>query len=163
MPSVLTDPQVTSGEDLRPVHGSPQSGHGGEDEVSLLPVRLPGHKRRQVSTPRTHAHTHKNADTHRNWMNSLNTLIHSCCRRFCGSESCKAREWRREEESTIVIINKANKTATSYMSLIGWPCKPRRRMGKIDGKDRQSARKHAQSISLASGRSLWDFENITLK
>ena len=113
--------------------------------------------------PPTHAHTHKNADTHRNWMNSLNTLIHSCCRRFCGSESCKAREWRREEESTIVKINKANKTATSYMSLIGWPCKPRRRMGKIDGKDRQSARKHAQSISLASGRSLWDFENITLK
>ena len=70
MPSVLTDPQVTSGEDLRPVHGSPQSGHGGEDEVSLLPVRLPGHKRRQVSTP-PHTRTHTQERRHTQKLDEL--------------------------------------------------------------------------------------------
>lgn len=52
--------QVISGEDLRPVHGASQPGHRGEDEVSVLPVRLPGHQRCQVSP--THTHTHRAVD-----------------------------------------------------------------------------------------------------
>lgn len=41
--------QAVGGEDLCPVHGPSQSRHRGEDEVSVLPVCLLGHKRSQVS------------------------------------------------------------------------------------------------------------------
>lgn len=48
VPSFL---QVISREDLRSVHGPSQSGHRGEDEMSVLPIRLLGHKCCQVSKP----------------------------------------------------------------------------------------------------------------
>lgn len=45
--------KVVSGEDFCSVHGPSQPRNGGEDEVSLLLVCLPGHKRRQVRNLRS--------------------------------------------------------------------------------------------------------------
>lgn len=49
--TLLSFVQVISREDLRSIHGPSQSRHRGEDEVSVLPVCLPGHKCCQVSKP----------------------------------------------------------------------------------------------------------------